>query len=113
MVTGKSGKNYRSHHIARKMGDEPNEVEKKFDDAKGEDSHSGGKITIEKTPAGFKSTHEDTGEERDSPDLQGALDHAKEALGSGDDDMSASDNEPMSRPSKPSGALSGLNSLVG
>lgn len=113
MAFGKTGKYYRSHHIARKMGDDPNEVEKKFDDAKGEDGHDGGKVTIEKTPGGYKSTHEDTGEEREHPDLQGALDHAKEAMGSGDDDMFASDNEPMSKPSKPSTALSGLNSLVG
>lgn len=120
MATGKSGKYYRSSHIARKMGDAADESPKddaKWDDLKRDGASDGEKLTIEKTPEGFKSTHEgaDGPVEREHPDLQGALDHAKEALGDGgDEDMPDAGREPMAdKSAKPSGALAGLNSLVG
>jgi hypothetical protein len=125
MAIGKSGKYYRSNHIARMMGDAAEDdalnskkegVMDKRDSDNDDWGEDGEKFVISKNDDGTYTTSHG-GEDRDHDAFSGAVAHAKEAIGDGeeedddDEDRVPADKEPKSE-GEPKRGIGGLNSLV-
>jgi hypothetical protein len=77
-MIGKSGKHYNNPHVAKQMGDAPDELPEA-----GGEPHEDTLVEVHKTPGGLRTSH--NGEDRNHADFDSLVEHLREALGAKED----------------------------